>query len=81
MKKYTEQFVRFNSITKLNEWLTEVSELATITYKQALNVRERVNYIIGFRVAMVGITNSNDIEARLKYLIDLANKINEKVQW
>lgn len=81
MKKYTEQFVRFNSITKLNEWLIEVSELATITYKQALNIRECVNYIIGFRVAMVGITNSNDIEARLKYLIDLANKINEKARW
>lgn len=48
MNQYTEQFVTFYSIDKLNHWLKETTNLITVTYKRALVVKDELNIIVGF---------------------------------
>lgn len=48
MNKNTEQFVRFNYIGSLNEWLKEFSNLILIKDYQVINIKEELVYIIRF---------------------------------
>lgn len=50
MNQYTEQFVTFYSIDKLNTWLKETADLITVTYKRALVVKDELNIIVGFHI-------------------------------
>ncbi len=82
MNKNTEQFVRFNYIGSLNEWLKEFSNLILIKDYQVINIKEELVYIIRFSLKgcsdAIACANKEAIsyEEQFSILIDRANELN-----
>lgn len=82
MNRYSQQFVRFNYIGSLNEWLRKYSHLILIEDYQAININNELIYIIRFSLKASANTLANkrnapiSYEQQFKFLINEANKLN-----
>ena len=82
MNRNAEQFVRFNYIGSLNEWLRKYSHLILIEDYQVINMNNELIYIVRFSLKASANTLANkrnaliSYEQQFKFLINEANKLN-----
>ena len=82
MNRYSQQFVRFNYIGSLNEWLRKYNHLVLIEDYQVINMNNELIYIVRFSLKTSANTLANkrnapiSYEQQFKFLINEANKLN-----
>lgn len=82
MNRYSQQFVRFNYIGSLNEWLRKYSHLVLIKDYQVINIKNELVYIIRFSLKPEADKLARKDKDPVSYkeqfeiLINEANKLN-----
>ncbi|OYS04932.1 hypothetical protein [Lactobacillus johnsonii] len=82
MNRNAEQFVRFNYIGSLNEWLQNYSHLVLIKDYQVINIKNELVYIIRFSLKPEADKLARKDKDPVSYkeqfeiLINEANKLN-----
>lgn len=82
MNRNAEQFVRFNYIGSLNEWLRKYSHLVLIKDYQVINIKNELVYIIRFSLKPEADKLARKDKDPVSYkeqfeiLINEANKLN-----
>lgn len=82
MNRNAEQFVRFNYIGSLNEWLQNYSNLVLIRDYQVINIKNELVYIIRFSLKPEADKLARKDKDPVSYkeqfeiLINEANKLN-----
>ncbi|WP_127795527.1 hypothetical protein [Lactobacillus johnsonii] len=82
MNRNAEQFVRFNYIGSLNEWLQKYSHLVLIKDYQVINIKNELVYIIRFSLKPEADKLARKDKDPVSYkeqfeiLINEANKLN-----
>lgn len=82
MNRNAEQFVRFNYIGSLNEWLQNYSHLVLIKDYQVINIKNELVYIIRFSLKpeadKLACKDKDTVSYKEQFeiLINEANKLN-----